>query len=83
MGGTMDGLHMRPVLFSLLDHKNIVIRSFTSLFASVTQPPPSPTFLHSAAKSSSFFFFKFFSSLHTIQAEIERGLSRKTVFSFQ
>lgn len=56
MGGTMDSLHMRPVLFSLLDHKNIVIKSFTSLFASATQPPPLPTFLHSAAKSSPFVF---------------------------
>lgn len=60
MGGTMDRLLMRPVLFSVLDHKNIVIRSSTSLFASVTQPPPLPTFLHSAAKSSSFFFFLYF-----------------------
>lgn len=66
MGGTMDSLHMRPVLFSLLDHKNIVIRSFTSLFASATQPPPLPT-VHSfiLLQSQALFFPHYVPGLST------------------
>lgn len=75
-------LHMRHVLFSLLDHKNSVIRSLTSLFAPVTQPPPLPTFLHAAAKWS-VFFAVYMPGFSTWKAEIERGLSKKTAFSFQ
>lgn len=36
----MASPHMRPVLFSLLDHKNSVIRFYPSLFVPGTLPPP-------------------------------------------